>query len=325
MQLKIVKPSTEAERTTQTTLDTIEVTPDLVRSWKLPPFQRPLRVNDKLISLSQQIKRDDGVIPGIFTIGVLNKERWLIDGQHRREAFLMSECLTGYMDVRVCHFATMAEMGEEFVNLNSRIVQMRPDDIMRGLEDSYPPLTKIRRRCPFVGYDQIRRNEKGPMLSMSALLRCWHGSNGEVPKSGGMSATSLATTLTADDADTICDFLEIAFKAWGRDLVYARLWGNLNLTICMWMYRRLVLAPATPASRVHRMTKDQFAKCMMSLSASDYVDWLLGRNSTSRDNSPAYQRIKAVFAKRLEVEIGNRVLLPQPAWASNGGGYRARI
>lgn len=317
MQLKIVKPSTEAERTTQTTLDTIEVTPDLVRSWKLPPFQRPLRVNEKVVALSQQVKRDDGVIPGIFTIGVLNKDRWLIDGQHRREAFLMSECVVGYVDVRVCHFGSMAEMGEEFVNLNSRIVQMRPDDILRGLEDTYAPLSKIRRRCAFVGYDHIRRGDKAPVLSMSALLRCWNGSIGEVPKSGGVSATQLATMLTADDADTCSDFLEIAFKAWGRDAAYSRLWSNLNLTICMWLYRRLVLAPQTSTSRVRRLTREQFMKCMMSLSAAgDYVDWLLGRNSTSRDNSPAYMRIKAVFAKRLEVDTGGKWLLPQPAWSS---------
>lgn len=316
-QLKILKPSTEAERSTRTTLDTIEVTPDLVRSWKLPPFQRPLRVNDKVMALAQSIKQDDGVMPGVFTIGVMNKERYLIDGQHRREAFLLSECLVGYADVRVCHFDNMAEMGQEYVNLNSRIVTMRPDDIMRGLEDSYPALGKVRRRCPFVGYDQIRRNEKAPVLSMSALLRCWYGSSGDVPKSGGASATMLATTLTVDEAEEVIGFLEIAIKAWGRDAAYVRLWGSLNLTLCMWLYRRLVLgAGMTSASRAHRFTREHFTKCLMSLSAeSDYVDWLLGRNSMSRDNTPAYTRVKSIFSKRMEAEIGRKILMPQPAWA----------
>lgn len=36
-QFKIVKPSTDAEKMTGTTLDTIEVTPNLLKSWKLPP------------------------------------------------------------------------------------------------------------------------------------------------------------------------------------------------------------------------------------------------------------------------------------------------
>lgn len=316
MHLKIAKPSTEAERTTQTTLDTIEITPDLVRSWKLPPFQRPLRTNDKLVSLSQEIARNDGIVPGVLTLGVLDKQRWLIDGQHRREAFLLSDCLTGYVDVRICHFSSMAEMGEEFVNLNSRIVQMRPDDILRGLEESYPALLRIKKACPFVGYDQIRRSDKGPVLSMSALLRCWYGSVPDVPAGGGTSALRLATTLTNDDADQCSAFLNDAFRAWGRDQAYFRLWGNLNLTLCMWLHRRLVIASQAPGSRVQRLSRDQFTKCMMSLSASDYVDWLLGRNSQTRDNSPAYMRIKAVFAKRLEADLGHKVALPSPAWSS---------
>lgn len=316
MQLKILKPSTEAERSTRTTLDTIEITADLARSWKLPPFQRPLRVNEKVVALAQKIKQDDGVLPGVFTIGVLNKERYLIDGQHRREAFLMSECIVGFADVRICHFDNMAEMGQEFVDLNSRIVTMRPDDIMRGLEDSYPALGKIRKRCQFVGYDQIRRNERAPVVSMSALLRCWIGSSKEVPASGGMSSATLATTLTTDDADAIVEFLEIAFKAWGRDVAYWRLWGNLNLTLCMWIYQRVVRGNWLGASsRSHRFTRDQFTKCMMALSASDYVEWLVGRNTLSRDNSPAYSRIKTIFAKRIEPEIGKKLLMPQPAWA----------
>lgn len=318
MELKIVKPSTEAEKTTLTTLDTIEVNPNLVRSWKLPPFQRPLRVNNKLLEVAQSIKQDDGVIPGVLTIGVLNKERYLIDGQHRREAYLISECPVGYADVRICHFKTMAEMGEEFVKLNSRVVQMRPDDIMRGLEESYPALSRIRKRAPFVGYDQIRRGDKAPVLSMSALLRSWHGASGEVPKSGGASAAGLAAELTVQDADEVCDFLDSAFKAWGRDQSSHRLWGTVNLTICMWLWRRLILAPQNLAARNTRFTRDHFTKCLMSLAATaDYSDWLLGRNSISRDNSPAYARIKAIFASRMQIETGAKCTMPAPTWAAN--------
>ena len=51
----------------------------------------------------------------------------------------------------------MAEMGDAFVALNSRLVNMRPDDILRGLEGSIPALQEIRASCPFVGYDQIRQ------------------------------------------------------------------------------------------------------------------------------------------------------------------------
>lgn len=315
MNFKIVKPSTEAQKTTGTTLDTIELTPSLVRSWKLPPFQRPLRVNDKLLLLAQQIKREDGIIPGVMTLGVLDRERYLVDGQHRREAFLLSECIIGYADVRVLHFADMAEMGDEFVNLNSQIVKMRPDDILRGLEETYEPLRRLRRRCPFVGYDQIRRNEKAPVLSMSAALRSWVGSANEVPKAGGASAAQLARTFSIEDADAMIQFLDCAIGAWGREVANSRLWSNLNLCLCMWLYRRLVITPYS--AKTQKIGRDTFTKCLMSVSASElYSDWLVGRNLSIRDLSPAYGRLKGIFAGRLEQETGKKPLLPQPAWSS---------
>lgn len=316
MNFKIVKPSTDAEKSTQTTLETIEVTPDLVRSWKLPPFQRPLRINDKVMLLAEQIRRDDGVLPGVFTIGIIGKDRYLVDGQHRREAFLLSECVIGYCDVRICHFDDLAAMGEEYVNLNSRIVNMRPDDILRGLEGTYEPLAKLRRRCPYVGYDQIRRNEKGPVLSMSALLRCWVGSVTEAPRGGGTSAMQLAKTLSMEDADQCIGFLACAFSAWGRDLAYARLWTNLNLVLCMWLYRRIVIGAYS--AKTKRITPEQFTKCLMSVSAdSSYLDWLVGRQVGNRDMSPAYKRLKAIIAGRVESDTGHKYVTPMPAWASS--------
>lgn len=316
MALQIVKPKTSAQMSTQTTLDTIEVSPDQIKSWKVPPFQRPLRINDKVIQLSTKIRDDGGVIPGVIVLGVLNKDRYIVDGQHRREAFLLSECLTGYVDIRVLHFDDMAQMGEEYVNLNSRLVNMRPDDVLRGIEDTFPALGKIRKMCAFVGYDQIRRSEKSPVLSMSALLRCWAASSTEVPRpSGGQSALTLARTLSVDEADTCIGLLTIAYAAWGRDMSSSRLWANLNLTICMWLYRRLVITPYSPSTP--RMTKELFTKCLMSLAADpQYADWLVGRTSGQRDGSPAYNRIKAAFAKRIEIETGKKPRLPQPAWAS---------
>lgn len=319
MHLKISKPSTEAEKSTGTTLDTIEVSADLLKSWKLPPFQREIRHNDKLRQIAFQIKEDDGVIPGVITIGVLSGVRYIVDGQHRREAFLLSECVVGYVDVRVLHFANMAEMGEEFVRLNTPIAKMRPDDILRGLEGVYDSLRLIRKSCPFVGYDYIRRNEKAPVLSMSTAIRCWVGSANEVPRAGGTSVVQMATFLTGEEADEMVQFLNCAIKAWGRDASTQRLWVGLNLILSMWLYRRLVVSPYTPG-KTPQLTREQFTKCLMSVSAkTDYVDWLLGRILSTRELSPAYNRIKQIFAERLIHELGLRKKpnLPAPAWASS--------
>lgn len=312
--LKITRPATEAERTTRTTLDTIEVTPDLLKSWKSPPFQRPLKVNDKVIALSQEIKQTDGVIPGVMTLGVLEKQRYLIDGQHRREAFILSGCIVGYVDVRITHYGSMAEMGDEFVKLNSRLVVLRPDDILRGLEGSVSSLGRLRRRCPFIGYDMVRRGERSPLVSMSAVLRCWFGSAPETPAPGGLSTTQVTQALTEDEAATLIDFMELAYSAWGKDPEYHRLWLNLNLTMCMWLYRRLVITPYSP--KTPKLTREQFRECLMALSAAPgYLQWLLGRQMRQSDRSPAYNRVKSVFAARIETALGKKPSLPSPVWA----------
>ena len=43
--LKIVKPATKPEKTTHSTVDTVMFTPETIKKWRAPPFQRPLRVN----------------------------------------------------------------------------------------------------------------------------------------------------------------------------------------------------------------------------------------------------------------------------------------
>lgn len=200
--LRIVKPTTEAQKETRTTSDVIIVTPEIVRSWKLPKFQRPLKVNDKVIAVSNEIERTE-IIPGIITLGVLDRALYLLDGQHRREAFLQSGIREAAVDVRYAHFDNMAEMADEFVKLNSRIVNMTPDDMLRGLTESHDGLARVKRACAFVGFGQVRRNAASPVVSMSALLRCWFGSAPEVPSMGGLSATMVAERLTREEADTV--------------------------------------------------------------------------------------------------------------------------
>ena len=337
--LKIVKPGTEAERTTHTTLDTIEVTPSLVKGWRIPEFQRGLRVNDKVLAVAEQIRRDE-VIPGVLTLGVLTvrgeRQVYILDGQHRCHAFLLAAedrerdgrkekgIASAYVDVRQRHFESLVDMGDEFVNLNSQLVKMRPDDILRGLESSLPPLRKIRLRCPFVGYDMVRRGDKSPVVSMSSLIRCWTGSAPEVPSTTGDSVAVRAKMFSNDDAETLVGFLDLALDAWGRDQQYVRLWNNLNLTLCLWLYRRLVISAYS--TRIVKFTREQFGKCLMSLSADGpYLDWLMGRLMGQRDMAPAYGRIRAVFVARMEVETGKKPLMPAPAWATHTAGDKPKM
>lgn len=306
-----------AQKQTHTTVDTIEVTPDVIKKWKKPPFQRPVRENTKVLALVEELKDNGGVFPGVLTIGKLGGDEYIVDGQHRVHAFVLAELKEGYADVRYKKYGSMAEMADDFVELNSSLVKMRPDDILRGLESSSEALQYIRKNCAYVGYDQIRRGTASPIIGMSQLLRCWVMAGHDVPAGGqSKSATDAVKTLSLEDAQRIVSFLDMALKAWGRDPEYAKLWGGLNFTICMWLYRRMVLQAWS--ARVPKLTKDSFTKCMQSLSTSvDYLDFLVGRQLNERDRSPAYRRIKAAFSKRLEQETGKKVAMPQPEWAAH--------
>lgn len=312
---RIVKPQTPSEKKTKTVVDTIMVTPATLEKWMSPPFQRPIRENEKVRALAEELKAEGGVWPGIVTLGILDGVIYVIDGQHRKQAFLMSGLTEGYTDVRMHYFNSMAEMGEEFVRLNSQLVAMRPDDILRGLEPSIEGLRKIRVMCPFVGYDHIRRTGASAVVGMSVVLRAWRASMNEVPGGGGMSAAVIAETMETKEYEALIEFLNLALGAFGRDPQYSRLWSTLSMSMTAWMYRRLVLHPEMH-SKVLPVTKELFKKCLMSVSAnSDYVDWLLGRNMGERDRAPAYARLKAIFVTRLSQETGKKISLPQPAWS----------
>lgn len=323
-QIVPIKGVREAPKASQNRMETLIISTDQVANWLIPPFQRPLRVNQKVMDIAEEMKKSE-CIEGVITLGRIAKDSstYIVDGQHRIEAFKLSGRPEVIADIRLLSFDTMGDMADEFVRLNTALVKMRPDDILRGLESSVPALGAIRKACDFVGYDNIRRGgASGPVVSMSALLRCWTASAGETPaaNSAGRSASSMAQSIDAESAQNLTAFLLTAHAAWGRDPEYYRLWGNLNLTLCMWLWRRLVLdRDRTGNRRYVLLSIVEFKQCLMSVSADgDYLAWLPGRNLTDRDRSPAYARLKNIFAHRIAAiqKTGKKVQLPQPAWSS---------
>jgi hypothetical protein len=318
-----IKGVREAPRASQNKMETKILSADEIGEWKIPPFQRELRVNQKLLDVSEQMKELE-VIEGVITLGRIVKDQtiYVIDGQHRIEAFKLSGLKEVIADIRMLTVDSMDDLSEEFVRLNDSLVKMRPDDMMRGLESSIPAIALIRKSCPFIGYDQVRRSGNSPILSMSVVIRCWNGSSGETPSSNasGRSSAALARNMDAMSQSSLISFLGTAHAAWGRDPEHYRLWSALNITICMWLWRRLVMDRDRAGNKRYVvLTAAEFKQCLMSLSAdSDYVQWLLGRNMSDRDRSPCWTRLKAVFVHRLTDIYGDRkkAILPAPAWAS---------
>ena len=293
-----------------------------MRTWKLPGFQRDVRVNNKVMQVAEELKENGGVIPGVLTLGRLGTDKtiYLVDGQHRREAFFISELKECIADVRMCTYSSMADMADDFVELNGKLVNMRPDDILRALEEDLPELRRVRSCCDFVSYGQVQRtNTAKAVIGMSALLRCWYMARVEVPSSHAPRATELATALDAAEADKLILFMQTARSAWGTDPENYRLWNGLNLTICMWIWRRLVINTERGVKKAVVLTPEEFRKCLMSVSANgDYLEWLVGRQIGERDRAPCYGRLKAIFIKRLSEgrdAKSPKLMFPQPSWA----------
>src|SRR5262245_35606018 len=145
----------KAPRAQRTISDTMIITPDDVASWKIPPFQRPVKVNARVREVVEELKQTQ-VMTGVIHLGTLNSEtKYVVDGQHRLEAFKLAGIPEMLVDIRIVHFESMADMAEEYVRLNTALRAPRPDDILRGLEGSTPAIKKIRHDCSFVGYEQV--------------------------------------------------------------------------------------------------------------------------------------------------------------------------
>lgn len=310
------QPRGSEERATQSKVDTITFTAAIAKSWAVPSFQRPVIVNARIQDLAEAIAANGGVIPGIVTFGVLNDKVYLIDGQQRRNAFLMSGKPEGFADVRYRFFETLADMAEEFVRLNSHLVNMTPDDMLRGMEPSFPWLATIRKECPFIGYGHARRPGSSILVSMSALVRSWYASSFDSPQAH-IPGTAIVERTNPADVPIIVKLLQSCHTAWGRDKEYLRLWAALNLTLTFWLYRRAVLV-SPEQNRLKRrtiMTHEEFQTGLYALSASaTYLDWLQGRRLADRDLNPCYNRMKTVFGARLRERSGNRILFPVASW-----------
>lgn len=296
---------------------------DEVAHWKRPPFQRAFQENSKVRQLAEEIAQNGGVIPGVLTLGLLQGESvfYLVDGQHRVAAFKKSGMKELWADVRTMEFASMADMATEFLNLNSSLVRMRPDDLLRSAEVSLPLLAKIMKDCPFVTYGKITRGASTATIGMSQVLRAWNCAGSEACLANYKPPVSLAEALTDNEAESLIQFLTVAYEAWGRDKEYGRLWGGINLALCMWLWRRLVTRElSSNTNRYVHLNVHEFTNCMRALSAdSNYIEWLYGRLLRERDRGPAYTRIRKIWTARLKYDgaRSGAIKFPAPDWYSS--------
>ena len=294
--------------TTLQTVPQIEVTKQLIRTWKVPPFQRFLRITEKVRECIE-VTRTTGKIPGVIYLGRYKGVLYLIDGQHRLEAFRLSELPSALAHVLIEDFTDMAEMGKRYVELCSSLVKVRADDRMHALEATHPVLQTVRTKCPFLSYGHGQLAVQKMTISASTAIRAWMSSQPETPSPRSFNVALMLKGLQSEGASGIIGFLTACHEAWSTD--YPRLWGALNLTLCAYIYRRTVLDPdgKTP------LTRGQFIQGMQGLSTNQrYQEWLLNRQLGSIHRAPAYKQIKITVQHHLKTIYGGVIRLPKPIW-----------
>jgi hypothetical protein len=308
-------PKTEvSEPSAGTVMDAKIVSLDEMNSWQRPPFQRDEKLTAKVKDFAAGLKTNGGIVSGLILLGKLRGDEttiYLVDGQQRRLACNTSNEKQFYIEFCLKYYTSFVDMAEDFKRTNGRLVSFRPDDFLRAYEVTHPQLRLLHESCDFLGYSRGGSNHRGSVLTVSCALKCWFGAMQPSPAVYGQ-ATELAEHLDEIQRQHMTTFFNTAYSAWESDRCNARLWTNLNLLMCMYLYRKLVLEP-----RGNPLPKDMFRKCLLSVAANaGYSEWLVGRQQYERDRDPCFKRLKRIFLARLNSEYNGkcRIQFPKPEW-----------
>jgi hypothetical protein len=299
-------------------METVFIHPEKLGDWKRPGrIQRPLKLNEYIFQCAREMQLHAAQdpdeawceVPGIVTLAKFNGETYLLDGQHRLDGALKLAAgqviVAGGVPVKVAlarvrtiHIDSWTEMADEFGRINGQLVRTKPEDVLRAASMGNVNLQAIERACPFIGYDRAGENKKQVLLTMPTAVRTWLGSAGVVPAQGP-TVGELTKYLNKPTTLEVIDFYLACDAAGWQNSVYQRFWGTLNLSINMWLYRRLVLGEHQ--QRFHGgikpmiLTRAQFVECMRGLTMdADYHEWLSGRTLRERDRVPCYTRLKEI-------------------------------
>jgi hypothetical protein len=297
----------------------VAMTIDEANQLHAPPFQRPMRLKSRQLKVVAEIIRNENILPGVITLGKVENDplTYLVDGQHRIEAFNRSgiEIVTAKIDMMM--FKDMNEMSLQFDRLNTPIAKMSANDRLKSMSFTNPVIHMIMEECSFVGFHHTQLGQNAAkVLQLSVALRSWKSGKSKFVGVGSHDAVIIGETISEEEAKDLIKFLKASHKAFGNDKEYFSLWGNLNLSIVAWLWIRLILERVP---RVTAITEEDFVRCMMSLGSDNaYVPWLKGKNLSVHSRSPCYTRVKDIFAKRLREEgYDKRILFPGAEWVTS--------
>ena len=298
------------------------LTREEVESWRKPAFQREVSCTHAFYELVEQIN-ERGFIASALTLGVWGGAFYKVDGNHRIMAFLASDRKEILAPVIIRQYADggvgFIRMCEDFIEISKHIKTPTADNLLKALEGVERHVKLIRKSCPFIGYAHLWKNSSAPVVNMSRVIRSLIISKQEMPGSGftGGSAVELAKALTPEETHCLISFMRAAFKAWGRDKEFRPMWNALNLTICLWFFRRmskgeLFCGRGTPISVAH------FSQCLLALSLNPRYLTLISQKGrrihAPETRNPICRELMKTFEQKLDAEGLTDVPLPKPNW-----------
>lgn len=282
--------------------------------WKIPDWGREPKVNRHVLSVAEDLKECNH-LSSTLVLGVYDNTIWRIDGNHRLLGFLLSgipnmlaHCMVHYCDGH-------KDMYRIYKIYQRHLRTPTKDDNLKGLAETRDPLQTIKNRCKFVTYETVNDTESR-RIRMSAVIRAWYDSVPYIPKHIRANIEEQAVKIEETEARKIVEFL-LACKE-GLSIQVPFLWKPINITLLMWLYRRLVWGEIDVESEdveYSRLTKDEFILGMLGLQTNNYYG-TLGTRELERDRFGAYTSLMSYFKKSLHsMGVKRRLTLPiKPKW-----------
>jgi hypothetical protein len=295
------------------------ITREAISAWVRPPFQRTVSNSKGLRKAANQI-RQDGWLPAVIYLGILDGKTYLVDGHHRIQAFIASGIEKMIVPVIVRYYENgirgLRDMCQDFVLHSRHIRNPTASDMLRALEGVNDHIKKIRAECPFVGYEKFWKGEDSPILPMAHVVRIVVASRIETLGTGTGNAVDRTETLTGAETHRVISFLNSARQAWGCGIETKYLWSPINLILCFWFFQRMVKGPGIKEKQAS-LTAAQFHNCLHALGTNKaYLNLLISNRGRQLHipevRVPLCKEVMVTFKKRLKGEGTNQYYMPTP-------------
>lgn len=277
----------------------------------VPAYQRQQYLNAKRAPKIRAKIQASAMIPGIVyicEIDELSVRDVIHDGQQRTAIALTTAHDSFTAHVIRCRFETVAEAAEDYEELNSKVVNHKPDEMLKASAYRLPRLLRLM-DLDFLTYSSARSG--AAKVSVATALRAWRSAASiEAPIQTTVGVADIARTLSDQDVDGLTCFLRTVRESWGALKEHRGLYNVANLTITMWLYRMMVELKAEDQRRCTNLSLTEFSIGMQALVSPDYLCFLRGKGSDNEILESLLRAARPKIANRLRSVRQKMVRMP---------------